>query len=91
MNITEFFNNYTGGNNNVSTWTQEAIKEFAEDYHRKQLNLLDSCEKLKDKNKTGFIGCEDATKKDSVVLHNVDFSGKCFKCGKQVWERQIGD
>jgi len=48
MNIDKFFKTYTGENNNVSTWTPEAIKEFAEEYHTKQLNLLHSSIQLKE-------------------------------------------
>ena len=42
MNIDDFFEMYTGGNDNISTWKPFAVKEFAEAYHKKQLSLLNS-------------------------------------------------
>ena len=37
MNVDDFFEVFTGGNHNVSTWTPKAIKEFAQDFHNQQL------------------------------------------------------
>jgi len=37
MNIDDYFEVYTGGNNYIKTWTPKALKEFAEDYHKQKL------------------------------------------------------
>lgn len=34
VDVLKFFEVYTGGNNHVSTWTPEAIMEFAEAFHK---------------------------------------------------------
>lgn len=43
MDINDFFEVFTGGNSNVSTWTPKAIKEFAEDYHKKKESIAIEC------------------------------------------------
>ena len=43
MNIEEYFEIYTGGNDYIETWTPLALKEFAVAYHKmKMREYLDS-------------------------------------------------
>ena len=37
MNVDDYFEVYTGGNDYIKTWTPKALKEFAEDYHKQKL------------------------------------------------------
>lgn len=38
MNVNDFFEVYTGGNDYIKTWTPSALKDFAEAYHRQKVN-----------------------------------------------------
>lgn len=36
MNVEEYFEIYTGGNDYIATWTPKALKDFADEYHKSE-------------------------------------------------------